>query len=856
MKARRVVVGGIAIVVAVLVVVCVVGLITTGLRLAVAGLPVGHGLFVVPFWHSVLTGVILTAIAAATLLVSCAAAYVAAWRRWDFHGQDWEDIVFKHGFGNAWTSLHAQDEKGRHRREARAARAEHVGSATRARRQRWLSVIAAALHLNRAAARRAQAAELHQHAADEQAAVVDEHERALGRQPVALRRTTAGDRLLRILAGFNIIVLAGVVGLGVGQIVAEFESAWWVVLLASLAAFALVHLLLTSVGPLSATPRGHLAAWVIVAAVAIICSPPVAVLIIAGVVISTWGRRLLGGRMTLPIRWLIRSPLPWLIAALYTVVGIGYLATPPVSFDAVTVTTASTEFIGGDLARSSSGIHLIVCTPLADATSTGAHLHEVSAKEIEGVTPGGQAALDLGERPSLPALVLDVVGIDWPPALVLPNLRARKPTCAGAPPPTLSAGLEDPSLGAGAIAGPAPPGGQAVDGEPPIEQTADPRIAALARRYQPTMEVTVADPFWPTSVGALLADIGPNGQRTCLSTASHPVCQPVQSLPATGTPNDYLRFPTTSNPAASALTQRPSAQFRAFEAGLHTVTGTLHHWLADPGILDPWRTAEIYFYYAGPVHFGGVAGQLPSWPVVALPATPQDVADASDGLIGLQYWFFYPYNYYPLVVRSSLMDGAPVIGDVENVDLHQGDWEHVTVLLDQRTLTPVALYTARHADEGVFIPWNSRALAFDQGHPIVQAAFGGHPSYPNTCGEKVRAKHGGGVLSDWVVCGSGRFAFRAATTPLVDLASPDTPWACWPGHFGEAKPGRETSTVTADTFDKALTHYVDVAGPRAPLRQAENGTPTSGVCTRGAGAAENDALQGPLAAVLTRLFGH
>jgi len=62
--------------------------------------------------------------------------------------------------------------------------------------------------------------------------------------------------------------------------------------------------------------------------------------------------------------------------------------------------------------------------------------------------------------------------------------------------------------------------------------------------------------------------------------------------------------------------------------------------------------------------------------------------------------------------------------------------------------------------------------------------------------------------------------------------------------------------VTADTFDKALTHYVDVAGPRAPLRQAENGTPTSGVCTRGAGAAENDALQGPLAAVLTRLFGH
>ena len=31
----------------------------------------------------------------------------------------------------------------------------------------------------------------------------------------------------------------------------------------------------------------------------------------------------------------------------------------------------------------------------------------------------------------------------------------------------------------------------------------------------------------------------------------------------------------------------------------------------------------------------------------------------SDGLIGLQYWFFYPYNYYPVVTRSSLME-APV----------------------------------------------------------------------------------------------------------------------------------------------------------------------------------------------------
>jgi hypothetical protein len=449
-----------------------------------------------------------------------------------------------------------------------------------------------------------------------------------------------------------------------------------------------------------------------------------------------------------------------------------------------------------------------------------------------------------------------LVGVDWPRALLLPNLRARRPTCAGAPPAKLSHGREDLALGAGAIVGPAPPGGRAVNGEPPIEQTADPRIARLARRYQPTVELTVADRFWPVSVAAALADIGTSADRTCMVSAASSGCVPVQSVPAGGQPTDYLRFPTSRDPLASALSQNPASQFRAFEAGQRTTTGPLHHWLADPGILDPWRTAQIYFYYAGPVHFGGIAGQLPAWPGVNVAPTPADASNASDGLIGLQYWFFYPYNYYPLLIRGSLMAGAPIAGDARNVDLHQGDWEHVTVLLDQRTLRPMSLYMARHADEGVFLPWTSSQLAFDHGHPIVQAAFGGHPTYPNSCGEYRRTKHGGGVLSDWVVCGSGRYAFRAGTTPLVDLASAQTPWACWRGHFGEAKLGREVFKPDADTLTKADNQFVHVAGPRAPLEQAENGFATGhGVCDRGPAAAEQGALRGELAPLLSRPFG-
>ena len=91
------------------------------------------------------------------------------------------------------------------------------------------------------------------------------------------------------------------------------------------------------------------------------------------------------------------------------------------------------------------------------------------------------------------------------------------------------------------------------------------------------------------------------------------------------------------------------------------------------------------------------------------------------------------------------------------------------------------------------------------------------------------------------------------TTPLVDLASPATRWACWPGHFGEGRYGFEVSTPTADWFTTTVNKYVNVAGPRSPLWQAENGSVNHyGVCDRGAKAAETDALQSPLAALLAR----
>jgi hypothetical protein len=90
------------------------------------------------------------------------------------------------------------------------------------------------------------------------------------------------------------------------------------------------------------------------------------------------------------------------------------------------------------------------------------------------------------------------------------------------------------------------------------------------------------------------------------------------------------------------------------------------------------------------------------------------------------------------------------------------------VLLDPHTFQPQWLYMARHDYEGEFIRWNNATL--DGDHPVVQAAYGGHPTYERGCGPKSRPR-AFVLLTDWLVCGSGRLGFRGQSTPLVDLAT-------------------------------------------------------------------------------------
>jgi hypothetical protein len=777
-----------------------IGWLVTWVRLAAARLPIEASLPMIQDRLVFAAGLRTVVLMAVVFGAMCALAYATHTWTWRKRAPEWHDVV-RLGRADARALRNPPSWRAR----VRALR----NPPSRRARVRALhnppSRSAGAQALEGAVRPRPPLPKPSLHALKPQSAPADLHEAAIG------------DPFVRVIAGFNVGVLAAALGLAGARVVKplidQIEPGQWWALLGPWALFAIVAALFFAwVGPLRGGRVVHAIVWAGVVAVALLSCAPIGLLLLTWAGIATLGRSF-ARRHSRPGSKLefVLSPLPWILLTIYALVGLAYYATPPVSFPRTIVSGASGTRAGGYLARTSAGVYLVLCTPLADATSTGEAVSFIPAGEVGGMITGGSTfSVDSGARPSLPTLALRLFGIDAStPTWIRPDLRARRATCAGAPPPRPSVGSQAPWLGAGVTAGPAPPNGRAHGGEPPIEQTT-PALAALARRFQPTILVTVADRFWPVSVGALLEDLGGDGQPACLrhTPGSCAVRAPkLTDLRRQGSgPGDFLEYPATP-----ALDPDPTGQLDAFlrgQRGRETPVPSLHQWLADPGLLDPWYTAQVYFYYAG-------RADPSRWP-----APNRGIPS---GLIALEYWFFYPYNYYPTAATPELMNEAPIAGDVLNTDLHQGDWEHIDVLLDPRTLTPRWLYMARHSDEGRYFPWDSPLLSFDQGHPIVQAAFGGHPTYEAHCGAHLRFAHGlAGRVSDWVVCGSGRFAFRAATTPLVDIAS--TPWACWEGHFGIATPTEAAAAQSNEgSVQRAIDDYVLVAGPRSPLWQAENG---------------------------------
>lgn len=330
----------------------------------------------------------------------------------------------------------------------------------------------------------------------------------------------------------------------------------------------------------------------------------------------------------------------------------------------------------------------------------------------------------------------------------------------------------------------APEGVEHRTGEPPVEQTDSPALAALARRYQPTLVVSAFDRFWPVSLTELLGARW-SGHVTCLYVDYHcRIRSPAASVLTTGHPSDYLRFPTPVD--------NVKATFASAALELGVPLSVIRAWTSHPDRLDPFPSAQEYFYY------------LPRTTRHSYPGAPA-------GMVSLEYWFFYPLNYLPLVRIPLEALTQPITSTLANTDYHQGDLEHVAVLLDSATLAPRYLWMARHADEGQLYRWGSRAVQWQSGHPVVYAALGSHASYAH-CGIQRRSRTFW-FINDYVVCIPHQtFAFTYQSTPLADMSH--IPWTCWRGHLGDDGRSLIRKAVWFVPFE--------TGGPISPLRQQEN----------------------------------
>lgn len=298
---------------------------------------------------------------------------------------------------------------------------------------------------------------------------------------------------------------------------------------------------------------------------------------------------------------------------------------------------------------------------------------------------------------------------------------------------------------------------------PPV---ADPgQATTLAGRYEPELILERQDGFWPISAEAI-DSLPPKGERPCLALRKGGECRRIflERLPwATGPWSAFIDYPADNSD--------PEGQRRSFGEALHGE--------------GPATSAQLYFY---------VTGRSPRRPVT------------------LQYWFYYPFNYLP--VRSHGVDLA-------DIDLHEGDFEGLFVLVSARTHKPIYVWMPRHADEGERFVWKEGILRHDGTHPIGFVARGSHATY-ESCGRKFRtheADTGLPVLhrqvvdvpDDYVSCAEGDRYGLPANVPLVDLAR--TWWACWRGHLGNA-PGLGGTPVLGK-----LLEQIDVDGPQTPLFQ-------------------------------------
>lgn len=136
--------------------------------------------------------------------------------------------------------------------------------------------------------------------------------------------------------------------------------------------------------------------------------------------------------------------------------------------------------------------------------------------------------------------------------------------------------------------------------------------------------------------------------------------------------------------------------------------------------------------------------------------------------VTVQYWLLFPFS--------------GEAGAMLHVGQHEGDWEHVSLIVDNSTHAIVTAYFAAHSHESSWL--TAPDYEVHDGHVRVFVAHNTHASYP-TVGRKGRM---GGVLSD--ECSSEGVVWQPDLFINMgerDLPMPNTRWLKYNGFWGSSR---------------------------------------------------------------------
>ena len=385
--------------------------------------------------------------------------------------------------------------------------------------------------------------------------------------------TPPGDWPLQVVAGFNILIVAGLIAIAAGRIASLFVTkayqtgADWLAVVVGVVVFAVAWFVLTKVGPLL-KPGAHILVWLAVVLAALFASAPVGVLLLTGALVATAGRRIAKWQRPQTLAGFARSKVVWLVLAICGLLGVAYSAMGPVGLPRVVVGTPSGDLVGGYVGRAARAS----TSPPAPRSPT-----RPPPTRACGWSPPGRR-LRAGRR------WYGLSGHRGPAVARPPGIardRHRAPTrrrcstrrCARRsrpapapvrrPRPRVSPIRSWPRRGGGAGTA-ARPGARRRDarraGRPPPAA-----MAALALRYQPTLLVTAADRNWPVSVNAVLAERGPTDQPVCLIRRAGRRARR-SAIPPPRSSRPSRRLPPAARRRWAAT--GPRGQFRAFVAAV------------------------------------------------------------------------------------------------------------------------------------------------------------------------------------------------------------------------------------------------------------------------------------------------